>query len=671
MQIRIDGSDFKDEQGRTLHLRGVNLGGSSKIPVVPDGATHIREGFFEHRAVSFVGRPFPLSEADEHFRRLQSWGLRFIRLLVTWEAVEHAGPGIYDEAYLTYIRAIAEKAGEYGLIVFIDPHQDVWSRFTGGDGAPGWTLEAVGLEMRNFKATAAAIVHQTYGDPFPRMIWPANNSRLAIATMFTLFFGGNDFAPGIEIDGVPVQDYLQSHYINAIQQVAARLADLPHVIGYDTLNEPHHGYIGRRDLNEIQAKLRVAAMPTPFQGMALGGGYEQVVERWQLRFTGPQQVGTIRIVPGGIRAWQDDVMCIWRRMGIWDVDSDGEPHLLRPHYFARRDNRPVSFVQDYLRPFINRYAEAIRAVHPEAIIFVEGESEHMLGTFKWGDDDADRIVYAPHWYDGLTLMLKRFLPHLGFDVHTVRPAVGRRNIRKSFQHQLAVIKQDAQTRMGGVPTVIGEVGIPFDMHNKRAFRTGNYRRQARAMDRSITALEANLLHFTLWNYTADNNHERGDGWNGEDLSIYSPDDRVDPTDINSGGRALEAVVRPYARATAGVPLRSQFDMHSRVFEYVFRHDPNVTAPTEFYVPSIQYPQGYHVAVSDGEVSIDHEQQTLVYYHSDRAIPHRIRITPESAGHERSTFDVFWLPRLSILAGLLLVSLALWRWIRSLFKEDRR
>jgi hypothetical protein len=124
MTVKTDGSWFKDEHGRTLILRGVNLGGSSKVPVKPNGATWNREGFFDHRNVSFVGRPFPLKEADEHLGRLREWGLTFLRFLVTWEAIEHAGPGIYDEEYLDYLYAVVKKAGEYGIHLFIDPHQD-------------------------------------------------------------------------------------------------------------------------------------------------------------------------------------------------------------------------------------------------------------------------------------------------------------------------------------------------------------------------------------------------------------------------------------------------------------------------------------------------------------------------------------------------------------------
>jgi len=217
-------------------MRGVNLGGSSKVPRTPDGPTWNQQGFFDHRHISFIGRPFPLEEADEHFSRLNKWGLTFLRFLVTWEAIEHAGPGLYDEAYLDYLYTVVQKAAEYDIHLFIDPHQDVWSRFSGGDGAPGWTFEAVGMDITKFKATGAAFTHQEHGDPYPRMVWPSNYSKFACTTMFTLFFAGNDLAPRLMVDGIPIQEFLQSHYCNAIKQVALRLKDLPNVIGYDTLN---------------------------------------------------------------------------------------------------------------------------------------------------------------------------------------------------------------------------------------------------------------------------------------------------------------------------------------------------------------------------------------------------------------------------------------------------
>lgn len=628
MTLRIEGSHFVDEKGRTRILRGVNLGGSSKVPTTPNGATYNIEGFFNHREVSFVGRPFPLEEADAHFQRLHRWGLTFLRFLVTWEAIEHAGPGQYDEAYLDYISAIIDKAGEYGMICFIDPHQDVWSRFTGGDGAPGWTLEAVGFEMRHFKATGAALVHQTHGDPFPKMQWASNYSKLACATMFSLFWAGNDFAPELTVDGQPVQDYLQSHFIGAMRQVALRMKDKPHVIGYDIFNEPSRGFIGCDDLGRLDADLRYGVMPTPFQAMLMGSGYSQLVDIWDITPIGPMRTDGLQIDPAGQTAWQDEQDCIWRKIGVWDVDEHGQPILLKPFHFATKpDGTSADFSRDYLRPFANRYAAAIREVDPSAIIFLEFDAMGNHPLPQWSEADADNIVFAPHWYDGLALLSKRYISWLGFNVHNLRPVVGYDRKRRSFIDQMAMYKQQAYQNFGGVPTVIGEIGIPFDMHNKEAFRSGDFRAQVRALDDSLQAVERNLLHATIWNYTADNNNTRGDLWNDEDLSLFSADQQKDSDDLDSGGRALQAAVRPYAIAVSGEARQMCFDIDTKVFEFEFMGADTTDEPTEFFVPNLQYPEGYGVHVSDGYVERDVEQQRLYYWHMGAGGRHIVRIRP--------------------------------------------
>lgn len=620
MTVHIDGAWLKDGKGRTLLLRGVNLGGSSKVPY-PNGGTHIREGFFDHRNVSFVGRPFPLEEARRHLERLREWGLTFLRLIITWEAIEHAGPGIYDVEYLDYITEVARLAGEMGFTLFIDPHQDVWSRFTGGDGAPGWTLELAGFDMTHFQETGAAFIHNQHPGRYPRMIWPTNATKLACATMFSLFFGGETFAPDLRVDGVSIQEYLQSHYINAVVQVARRLRDMPHVLGYDSLNEPSNGYIGWGDLRITGGLLRLGATPSPYQAMLLGAGFPQVVDHWRLSILGLRRTGFRLMNTRGVRAWQEGRACIWQAHGVWDVDHAGMPHLLQPNYFAIHHGQRVDFVADHLKPFIRRFADAVRDAHPGAILFIEDVPGQPLP--EWGPDDPGNAVNAAHWYEGLTLFRKRFAPWLGVDMRTHRITLGAKKVRRLYSQSLETIAQEARERMNGMPSVIGEIGLPFDLNGRRAYRNGNFSAQRQAMDCNMAALEGALLNFTLWNYTADNSNAHGDQWNEEDFSIFSRDQQTNPEDINSGGRALEAVVRPYAIATPGVPLHMAFDLATGRFEYTFRGGAENGEAVEVFVPRLHYGGGCSVTVSDGAYELDLPAQRLTWRVAPGVGEHRL------------------------------------------------
>lgn len=124
--------------GRVVMIRAINLSGESKRPA--GCQSHMDCLKLGPENVTFVGRPFPLSSPEEvyaakvHLARIRSWGFNALRFIVSWEAIEHKGPGIYDYDYLEYVRSVVKLCGSFGLGIIIDFHQDVWSRFTGGDG---------------------------------------------------------------------------------------------------------------------------------------------------------------------------------------------------------------------------------------------------------------------------------------------------------------------------------------------------------------------------------------------------------------------------------------------------------------------------------------------------------------------------------------------------------
>ena len=577
--MRVDGTWLRDDDGRILIPRGVNLGGSSKLPA---GSRDDR------RRASFVGRPFPLARADGHFARLERWGMRLVRLLVTWEAVEHAGPGEYDSEYLDYLRELASNAARHGIDLIVDPHQDVWSRWTGGDGAPAWTLEGAGFNLRSLHASGAAVLPEELGSDSPRMIWPTNVNRLGCATMFTLFFAGNELAPGIRIFGEPAQELLQRRYTAAMCRVARSLRGLPNVVGFGAMNEPSLGFIGLSDIRMLQrAPLRLGAMPTPLEAMAAGSGLCTRSAIWSLGITGERRCGSRALNPSGVSAWAPGEECIWKRLGVWE-DKAGTPRARRPDHFAVE----ASPADRYLKPFMLRFAAAVRETLPDAILFADSAPAEEAP--RWGPGEGAPLVLAPHWYDGLTMATGRYHERFTVDPKSRRLSIGRRGVRRSFALQLG--RERLAASESGLPCFIGETGVPFEPAGHRCARFG-YRREERALADYYDALDANLLGAALWNYTADNDGRRGDGWNGEDFSIYTSGavpagaaGRVD-----DGARALRGFCRPYAERIAGTPLGMSFDGTSRVFE--LRYLPEGAAPTVLYVPPAQYPEGYRVELT--------------------------------------------------------------------------
>jgi hypothetical protein len=94
--------------------------------------------------------------------------------------------GIYDKEYLAYVRKLLSLLPSFGLSAFVVIHQDVWSRYSGGSGAPAWTLEAVGFDLHALEESGAAWLLGVKGGGHveaERGIWPCGYQKLAAATM--------------------------------------------------------------------------------------------------------------------------------------------------------------------------------------------------------------------------------------------------------------------------------------------------------------------------------------------------------------------------------------------------------------------------------------------------------------------------------------------------------
>jgi hypothetical protein len=615
-RLTTQGSWLVDQAGRKVLFRGVNLGGDCKVPY-PRGGTNFPSDFKDHRTVSFVGRPFPLTEADEHLGRIAHWGFNGLRLLTTWEAVEHAGPGQYDEAYLDYLAEVTRRAGEHGLYVFIDFHQDVWSRMSGGDGAPGWTFEAVGLDFTKFHAAGAAHVMQAkydyarggrQEDRYPMMSWGQNYRMPANAIMWTLFFAGRDFAPDFKIEGQNSQDYLQGHYLGAMRAVARRVKHMDHVLGFDTLNEPSTGWIGKelsyRHLERSNKNDRPVT-PGPawsaLDGLLVAQGQARTIPH--LAFDPAKmkvgQVGENVVNPDGVNIWLPGHECPFRKAGVYDRNG-----AIKETWFSERGGRDVDPEADYMVPFFNRVAETIRAENPDWLVFAEFDPFQTLGGHPFPGGCPERMVNASHWYDIVTLVTKTFMYPTAINPFNGKTLEGRQAILDHYVSQLAKIKFAAEGLQGGAPTLIGEFGIPFDLDGAAAYKAwgqgdrsdGPWESHVTALELMYEAMDKLFLNTAQWNYTASNSNDlaAGDGWNQEDLSIFSRDQHAAGRGKDSGGRAVKGFARPYARATQGTPLDMAYDRAAGRFTLTFDADVRIAAPTEIVLPEAQFPGEFHV-----------------------------------------------------------------------------
>lgn len=181
-----------------------------------DGRALVLHGFSSNNAAKSADDGLPsITEAEIDAERADM-GTNFVRLLISWRAVEPE-PGVYDEEYFTTLEEMVDWYADRGYWVMLDMHQDLWGYFDElgpgiGNGAPQWA---------------------THTDGYPiieRSQWEFHYIDPGIVRAFDNFWNTTGAHP-----------QLMDHYAGAWRAVAERFGSHPAVIAFDLMNESYGG----------------------------------------------------------------------------------------------------------------------------------------------------------------------------------------------------------------------------------------------------------------------------------------------------------------------------------------------------------------------------------------------------------------------------------------------
>jgi endoglycosylceramidase len=192
---------FVDDRGRVVVLRGINARVEGVFDVTfDDGRVPLQ--------------PIPAFESSDA-ARMRQLGFNFLRLPINWSGVEPrmATPAVYDEGYLSRVRAVVDIARRAGLWVLIDFHQDAFSKEIGEDGAPLWAIKPPPEMLLQGPLTAEELTRR--------------RTSSQVLRAFETFFGPSS-------DGV----VLRGRFAAMAAEVARRFRGDEAIIGYEIFNEP-------------------------------------------------------------------------------------------------------------------------------------------------------------------------------------------------------------------------------------------------------------------------------------------------------------------------------------------------------------------------------------------------------------------------------------------------
>jgi endoglycosylceramidase len=223
------------------------------------------------------------------------------------------------------------------------------------------------------------------------------------------------------------------------------------------------------------------------------------------------------------------------------------------------------FDTEELTPFYNQAASAIRAVDPTTPIFYEPNviSDFGIAPTKLGTVDTANTVFSYHNY------IPNYVPI---------PII----------EDLVVDEAQGYTAATAIPSFMTEFGATNSQSSLTA---------------AIQPADQDLMSWTEWTYSGQGDITTTGDPNSESL-VYNPE--LPPTGANVNTANLTTLAEPYPQAVSGTP--TSFSVTGGTFDFNYSTEAAdgsgsfpAGAQTDISVPTIEYPSGYQVSVTGGQV----------------------------------------------------------------------
>ena len=254
------------------------------------------------------------------------------------------------------------------------------------------------------------------------------------------------------------------------------------------------------------------------------------------------------------------------------------------------------FDSQQLTPFYDQGADAIRAVDPDTPIFFEPNVLSNAGVpTDLGTVDASHIVLSFHDYCEFSLGPLGCIP-------SVNAIVGN-----------AESYADAH----GIPAFMTEFGATSDQAQILAPMQG---------------ADQHLIGWTEWAYSGQGDVTTSANPPDSESLVYNPLDAPDGANVNTAN--LETLAEPYPQLVSGTPESYSFANGTLQFSYSTQEADGLGnfpagSQTTISVPNVEFPGGYQVSVTGGEVVSAPNAAELVIASSPGASA--VTITVSAAG----------------------------------------